>query len=152
MPKAPLAQCKRDQVLAKDIALREARVLDYFAEFHVVEHFHAQCAVSADCVIDRAPDQVESADPHVVARFGIGNFPGTMSENEKRLEEGDHHCLARPLHDHAREKDDVIGALRFGIGDGTAQGIGLEEHIGIGEEQPVSSRLLAGSPHCMCFA
>ena len=45
---------KGDEVFAKYIALREAGVLDYFAQFHVVEHFHAQCHIGADRVIHRA--------------------------------------------------------------------------------------------------
>ena len=88
----------------------------------------------------------------MVPRFGIGNFPRPVSENEKHLEESDHHSLAPALHDHAREKDDVIGALRFSIGNGSPQRIGLEEYIGIGEEQPVPSRLLASGKHGVRFA
>src|SRR6266849_9557784 len=128
-----LCPAEGNQVLAKNIALGESRVLDYLAQFHVVEHFHAQCAIRADRVIDRAPDQIESADTHVVPRFGIGNFPRAVSENEKRLEESDHHSLARPLHDHAREKDDVVSSLSFGVSNSTPQRIGLEQYVGIGE-------------------
>src|ERR1700674_4806704 len=72
-----LCPAEGNQIFAKNIALRESRVLDYLAQLHVVEHFHSQCAIRADRVINRAPDQVESAHPHVVARFGIGNFPRT---------------------------------------------------------------------------
>src|SRR5258708_27498969 len=107
-----------NQILSKNIALGEPRVLYYLAQLHVVEHFHAQGAIRADRIIDRAPNQIESAHAHVVSRFGIGNFPRAVSENEKRLEESDHHSLARPLHDHAREKDNVVSSLRFGIGNG----------------------------------
>src|ERR1700674_5113230 len=113
-----LCPAEGNQILAKDIALREASVLDYLAQLHVVEHFHAQCAICANRVIDRAPDHVESAHTHVVSRFRIGNFPRAVSENEKRLEESDHHFLARPLHDHAGEKDDMVCSLNFGIGNG----------------------------------
>src|SRR5208337_535662 len=55
-----LGPAQGNQVLAKNIALGEARFLDYFAEFHVVEHFHAQGSIGADRVVDRTPDQVES--------------------------------------------------------------------------------------------
>src|SRR6202790_1107906 len=145
-----LCPAEGNQILAKNIALGEARVLDYLAQLHVVEYLHAQGAICANRVIDRAPDQVESAHTHVVSRFGIGNFPRAVSENKKRLKESDHHFLARPLHDHAREKDDMVGSLRFGVSNGAPQRIALEEHIGIGEEQPIPTRLLAGCPHGIC--
>jgi len=48
-----------------------------------------------------------------------------MSEDEERLKKSDHHALARSLHDHSREKDNVVSALSFGIGNSAAQGIGL---------------------------
>src|ERR1700694_5178449 len=102
-----LCPAEGNQILAKDIALREASVLDYLAQLHVVEHFHTQCAIRANRVIDRAPDHVESAHTHVIPRFRIGNFPRAVSENEKRLEKSDHHFLACPVHDHAREQGDV---------------------------------------------
>src|ERR1700687_6453551 len=86
-----LCPAEGNQVLAKNIALGEAPVLDYLAQLHIVEHFHAQCAIRANRVIDRAPDHVESPHTHVVPRFGIGNFPRAMSEKEKRLEESDNH-------------------------------------------------------------
>src|SRR6266481_6971452 len=113
-----LRPAEGNQVLAKNIALGESRVLDYLAQFHVVEHFHAQGAIRADRVIDRAPDHIESPHTHVVPRFRVGNFPWPVSENEKCLEESDHHFLPRPLHNHARKKDDVVRSLRFGIGNG----------------------------------
>src|SRR6202521_215230 len=147
-----LRPAEGNQILAKNITLREPRVLDYLAQLHIVEHFHAQSAIGADRVIDRAPDHIESAHTHVVPRFRVGNFPRAVSENEKRLKESDHHFLARPLHDHAREKDDMIGSLSFGIGNSAPQRIGFEEYIRIGEEQPVPTRLLAGHPHGMRFA
>src|SRR5438132_4342276 len=92
-----LCPAEGNQIFAKNISLGEARVLDYLAQLHVVEHFHAQCAIRADRVIDRTPDHIESAHTHVVPRFGIGNFPRAVSENEKRLKESDHHFLPRPL-------------------------------------------------------
>src|SRR5882672_756190 len=90
-----LRPAEGNQVLAKNIALGESRVLDYLAQFHVIEHFHAQCAIRADRVIDRTPDHIESAHTHMVPRFRIGHFPRAVPENEKSLEEGDHHLLAR---------------------------------------------------------
>src|SRR6266446_58608 len=147
-----LCPAEGNQVLAKNIALGETCVLDYLAQLHVVEHFHAQGPIRADRVIHRAPNHVESSDAHVVTRFRVGNFPWPVSENEKCLEESDHHFLPRPLHNHARKKDDVVRSLRFGIGNGAPQRIRLEEHIGIGEEQPVPTRVLAGCPHGMRFA
>src|SRR6266436_1337531 len=100
-----LRPAERNQILPKDIALGEARVLDHLAQFHVVEHFHAQGAIRADLVIDRPPNHVESANTHVVSRLRIGNFPRAVPKNEKRLKESNHHALPRPLHDHAREQD-----------------------------------------------
>src|SRR6266481_3851466 len=128
-----LRPAEGNQVLAKNIALGESRVLDYLAQFHVVEHFHAQGAIRADRVIDRAPDHVESAHTHVVPRFGIGNLPRAVSENEKRLKKSDHHFLARSLHDHPREKDDMVGSLSCGISNRAPQHIGLEQYVSIGE-------------------
>src|SRR5260370_5496420 len=128
-----LCPAERDPVLAKDIALGKARVLDYLAQFHVVEHFHAQCAIGANRVIDRAPDHIESAHTHVVPRFGVGNFPRAVSENEQRLEKSNHHFLAWPLHNHARKKDDMVSSLSVGIGTRAPQRIGLEKYVGIGE-------------------
>src|SRR5208282_6178680 len=58
-----LCPVQGNQILPGNIALCEARVLDYLAQFHVVDHFHAQCAIGADRVIHRAPYQVESAHP-----------------------------------------------------------------------------------------
>src|SRR6266436_2203082 len=95
-PESAPRPAERNQILPKDIALGEARVLDYLAQFHVVEHFHAQGAIRADLVIDRPPNQVESAHTHVVARFRVGNFPRSVSEDKKRLKKSDHHFLARP--------------------------------------------------------
>src|SRR5260370_811869 len=124
---------ERRSIYMNKLALTKGRVLDYLAQFHVVEHFHAQGAIRADRVIDRAPNEVESAHTHVIPRFRIGNFPRSASENEEHLEEGDHHSLARPLHDHAREKDDVVSSLSFGVSNSAPQRIRLEEYIHIGE-------------------
>src|SRR5260370_14321925 len=95
-----LRPAEGNQVVSKNIALGEPGVLYYLAQFHVVEHFRAQGAIRADRIIDRAPNQIESAHAHVVPRFRVGNFPRSVSENEERLEERYHHALARPLHDH----------------------------------------------------
>ena len=70
-----------------------------------------------------------------------------MSKDKESLEEGNHHPLSRALHDHAREQDHVIGRLGLGIRDCPPQGVGLEENVGVGEQQPVSGGLLAGRPH-----
>src|SRR5260370_14528237 len=59
-----LCPAEGNQVLPKNIALGKARVLDYLAQLHVIEHFHAQCAIRADGVIDRAPDHLKSAHSH----------------------------------------------------------------------------------------
>src|SRR6266446_6068258 len=66
-----LCPAEGNQVLAKNIALGESRVLDYLAQLHVVEHLHAQRAIRANRLIDRAPDQVKSTHTHVVSRFRI---------------------------------------------------------------------------------
>src|SRR5208282_3036149 len=136
-----LGPAKRNQILPVNIALDETRVLDYLTEFHVVDDFHAQSAIRADCFVDGSPDHVKSAHAHVVARFGIGNFPWPVSENKKHLEKRDHHSLAYALHDHAREKNEMVGSLRLGISNGAPQNVGLEEYIGVGEEHPLSCRL-----------
>ncbi len=41
----------------------------------------------------------------------------------------------------------MVGFLGLGIGNRPAQGVGLEENIGVGEEQPVASRLFTRDPH-----
>ena len=143
MPKVAAHPVKRNQVLAKDVALGEARLLDDFAQLHVVQHFHAQRPVSPDRVIDRTPDHIERAHSHVVLRPGISHFPRTMPENKERLKKGNHHSLARVLHDHARKKHHVIGFFGFGIGDRASHRVRLEQNVGVGEEQPVACRLLA---------
>ena len=79
-------------------------------------------------------DAIERSHAHVVARIRIRYSPGPVSENEQRLEKSNHHFLAGSLHDHSREHHYVIGLLRFGIGDSAAHGIGLKQHVGIGEE------------------
>ena len=70
-----------------------------------------------------------------------------MSEDEQRLEESDHHLLAGMLHDHAGKEDQVIGAFRFGIRQSAAQSVGLEQNVGIGEQQPVATGQVARTPH-----
>lgn len=130
----------------------EARVLNNLAQLHVVDHLHAQGAICADRVIDRTAHQVESAYPHVVLRLGISDLPWPVSKNEKRLEERDHHSLARALHDHAREKNNVVGSFRLRVSHRAPQSIGLEEDVGIGKEQPLPRRLQSGRPHSVRFA
>src|SRR5208282_140602 len=146
-----LGPAKRNQILPVNIALDETRVLDYLTELHVVDDFHTQGAIRADCFVDRSPDHVESAHAHVVARFGIGNFPWPVSENKKHLEKRDHHSLAYALHNHAREKNEMVGSLRLGISKGAPQHIGLEEYVGVRKEQPLSCRLLTSRPHRVRF-
>src|ERR1022692_1638574 len=150
--KRALGPAQRNQIFAKNIALRETCVLDDLTQFHVVDHFHAQRAIGADRVIDVASNHVEGAHTHVIARFWVSDFPGTMSENEERLEKCDHHSLAPLLHDHAGEKYHVIRLFCLGISNRTPHRIRLEQHIRIGEEQPVSSRVVTRSPHGVSFA
>ena len=44
---SPLRPMNRNQIFAEDVALAEAGILDHLAQFHVVEHFHAQRLVRA---------------------------------------------------------------------------------------------------------
>ena len=107
-----------NQIGAEDIALRVASLLYDLAQLHVVEHVEAQCLVCTQSVVHLAANQVECAHADVIFGFWIGDFPGTMSEDEQRLEKSDHHLLARVLHDHAGKKHEVIGTFGFSIGQG----------------------------------
>ncbi len=46
----------------------------------------------------------------------------------------------------------MIGLLGFGIKQGAAKSVGLEQDIGVGEQQPVTGSLLRGAPHGVGFA
>ena len=46
----------------------------------------------------------------------------------------------------------MIGALGLSVGYRPAHRVGLELHVGIGEEQPVASGLLGCAPHCVSFS
>ena len=70
-----------------------------------------------------------------------------MSEDEQGLEESDHHPFARVLHDHAGKEHKMVGAFGFSKSQSAAESIGLEQDIGIGEQQPVASGQVAGAPH-----
>jgi len=97
-------------------------------------------------------DVAAGAYADVIARPGIGNLPGTMSEHKECLKKGHHHALAGKFHDHAWQEDEVIGVLHLGVGNRPPQSIWFEEDVGVGEKNPVSSCLLAGSPHGVRFA
>ena len=47
-----LGPMERNEILPGNIALSEPRVLDYLAQLHVVDHFHAQGAIRTDRFID----------------------------------------------------------------------------------------------------
>ena len=46
----------------------------------------------------------------------------------------------------------MIGGLGLSVGYRPAHRVGLELHVGIGEEQPVASGLLGCAPHCVSFS
>src|SRR3984957_19714243 len=62
-----------NQISAKHVALREARLLHDFPQLHVVEHFHTKRRIRSHRVINPTPHQVERAHAHVVVGAGISN-------------------------------------------------------------------------------
>ena len=88
----------------------------------------------------------------MIVSAGISYLPRTVAKREHRLEKSDHHVLAGALHDHLRKQHDVVRSNRLGIVDRAPERVGLEEHVGIGEEQPVAGRVVRSGPHGMRFA
>ena len=89
---------------------------------------------------------------HVILSFGISHFPRTMTEHEQGLKEGNHHPLPRSLHDHAREKNNMVSPFVFRIQDCAQQGIRFKDYICVGEQQPLASGFRSCQPHGMGFS
>ena len=152
MPSVPFTQWSEIRSSPNTFRWAKPGILHDLAEFHVVEHFHAQRPVRSDRVINRTPHHVECAHSHVILRLRVGNFPRPMAKYKERLKKSDHHPLARMLHDHAWKQNHMIGLLALGIRNHAPDGIGLEHNIGVCKQQPIPSRLLSRRPHGMRFA
>src|SRR5581483_6474460 len=133
---------QRNQVPAQRDPLRESILFDDLAQLYVVQHFKPQLGMCAHLVVHRAASQVESAHAHMVFSTRIGNFPGTMTEDEKNVEECQHHSLPHAEHNQGGNQHQVIGLTFLGVSNRSAQAVRTESNVGVGKQQPVARSLL----------
>ena len=100
-----------------------------------------------------ATEEVEGADADGVAFcFRVGDAPGAGSPEAEDLEEAEDGGFVPAFDDGGGDGDEVVGVGGYCVGEGEADGGGVEEDVGVGEEEVVGGGLTGGEGHGVGFA
>jgi len=141
-----------DEILRNARSRTKTRLLDDFSQFHIIHNFHGQAAVGAAGFIGAALEELECANPDISARIGIGHAIRIDGNVKRHAKKSNKHRLPEANHFDVAHEREVLQVARFRETNGAAQGIGLEPHIGICEEQPIARGSFVGFLEGVRFA
>ena len=109
--------------------------------------FHGKGREPADLLVRLAADEIEGADADGVAGLRVGDLPGARGPEAKNLEEGEEGGLVPAADDGGGDEDEVVGAGGDGVSEREPEGGGVEEDVGVGEEEVIGGGLGGGDGH-----
>ena len=137
-----------DEAATDDDALGEAGTFDAACEAQVFNDLHSERFEASDFEIGGAAEKIKGADAERVSGgFGVGDAPGAGCPEAEDLKEAEDGGFIPALDEHGGKGDEMVGTGSDGAGEGEADGCGVEDDVGVGEEQIVGWGLAGGEGH-----
>ena len=121
-------------------ALRDPAPPQQQAELDVVHHLERQPRVPPGALVGVPTDEVERADAEEGAGAGAAQLAHADEGGEEGGEGGDEGPLEEPGRLEPRDHREVAEAVAEGGGEGAADGVGGEDHVAVGEQDPGATR------------
>src|SRR6266403_3873821 len=123
----------RYAILRNSDSRTKTRPFDDFSQFHVIQDFHREPAVRPTGFVRRALHHLECADSYVDVRRRIADPVGIRGDLKYKTKKCNEQLLPETDHFDVAEEREVVQVVPRCQSDGTAEDIGFEADISIGE-------------------
>src|SRR6266403_4808764 len=129
----PSVPANRYAILRNSDSRTETRPFDDFSQFHVIQDFLREPAVRPTGFVRRALHHLECADSYVDVRRRIADPVGIRGDLKYKTKKCNEQLLPETDHFDVAEEREVVQVVPRCQSDGTAEDIGFEADISIGE-------------------